>query len=87
MFHFIEQKVTKLRKDGFDRFEQDWLLIYDNWSLPALDRRKAAPFLYKLVNERAVLHEFTRIYIITGQYLCEVASAGIQLFDINDLWN
>jgi hypothetical protein len=87
MFHFIKQKVATLRKDEFERFEQDWLLIYDNWSLPALDRRKATPFLHKLVNEREVLHEVARIYIITGQYLCQVASAGIQLFDINDLWN
>jgi len=27
MFHFIERKVAKLRKDEFERFEQDWLLI------------------------------------------------------------
>ena len=76
MFHFIEQKVATLLKKGFERFEQDWLLIYDNWSLPALDRHKAAFFLQKLVNESEVPHEFARIYIITGQYLCEVASAG-----------
>jgi len=87
MFHFIEQKVATLLKDGFEWFEKDWLLIYDNWSLPALDRHKAAPFLLNLVTESEVLHEFERIYIITGQYLCEVASTGIQFYDINDLWN
>jgi len=87
MFHFIEKKVATLLKDGFERFEKDWLLIYDNWSLPALDRHKAAPFLLNLVTENKVLHEFDPIYIITGQYLCEVASTGIQFYDINDLWS
>ena len=86
MFHFIKQKVATLQKDGFERFEQDWLLIYDNWPLPALDRRKAANFLQNLVNESTVLNEFTRIYVITGKYISEVSSEQIQLFEINDLW-
>lgn len=87
MFHFIEQKVAKLLNDGFERFDKDWLLIYDNWSLPAPERHKAAPILLKLVTESGDLEEFERIFIITGKYICEIASAGKQLYDINDLWN
>lgn len=87
MFHFIEKKVETLLKEGFKRFDQDWLLIYDNWRLPLLNRREAAPFLLNLVNGSEVLNEFKRIYIITGQYLCEIASTDIQFYDINDLWD
>ncbi len=87
MFHFIEQKVETLLKEGFKRFDQDWLLIYDNWSLPVLDRHKAAPFQMNLVTGSEVLNEFKRIYIITGQFLCEIASTGIQFYGINDLWD
>ncbi|HLF95939.1 MAG TPA: hypothetical protein VI457_02250 [Methylococcaceae bacterium] len=86
MSHIIGQKVATLRKDGFDKFEQDWLLIYDNWPLPAVDRHKAANFLWELVNEYGVLNEFARIYIITGKYVLEVSNERIQLFEINDLW-
>ncbi len=86
MFHFIEQKVATLRKDGFERFEQDWLLIYDNWPLPAVDRRKAACCLREFVNRSGVLNEFARIYIITGKYVLEIFNDRIQLFEINDIW-
>ncbi|HLA04869.1 MAG TPA: hypothetical protein VJZ16_02685 [Syntrophales bacterium] len=87
MSHFMKQKLATLQKEGFERFEQDWLLIYDNWPLPALDRRKAANFLQTLVNESAVLKEFARIYIITGKFILEISNERIQLFEINDLWS
>ena len=86
MAHFIEQKVATLRKDGFEKFEQDWLLIYDNWPLPAVDRRNAANLLQKLINASGVLSEFARIYIITGKYVLEVSNEQTQLYEINDLW-
>ena len=86
MFHFIERKVVSLLKDGFDRFDLDWLLIYDNWN-PAVDRYKAATFLLKFVTENGVLQNFERIFIITGEYVCEIATAGMQFFYVNDLWN
>ena len=47
----IKKKKTKLSMEGFKRFDEDWLLIYDNWSLPALDRQKAALFLWNLITE------------------------------------
>lgn len=86
MFYFIERKVATLLKDGFNRFDEDWLLIYDNWS-PAPDRHKSTRFLLKLVNKNGVLQKFHRIFIISRKYICEIASAGIQFYDINDLWN
>jgi len=87
MFHSIEQKVIKLLKVGFERFDQDWLLIYDNWSLPRVDRKKASTFLNEYAAKSNALYEFARIYIITGQYLCEVDAPIVKLFGINDWWN
>lgn len=86
MFHFIEQKVATLRKDGFTKFEQNWLLIYDNWPLPAVDRHNAADFLQQLIDESSILNEFARIDIITGKYVLNVSNEHSELYEINDLW-
>ncbi len=31
MMSFIDEKINTLLKDGFQRCQEDWLLIYDNW--------------------------------------------------------
>jgi hypothetical protein len=43
---FISAKVEKAMKPGFQLFPENWLLMYDNWSLPAVDRVEAANRLY-----------------------------------------
>ena len=87
MFHFINTKIDTLMKEGFERFDKDWLLIYDNWSLPALDHENAVPFLLKLSTDNGCFEKFDHIYIITGDLLCEFSSTGVTLHEINDLWD
>jgi hypothetical protein len=86
MCHFISLKLEKLTSSGFERFDQDWLLIYDNWSLPALDREAAVPLLCERAGEEGALREFNSIFILTGPQLCELSNEGWSLRDINDLW-
>jgi len=86
IFYFVKQKVDKLLKDGFEKFDKDWLLIYDNWSLPALDREKAVPLLLSHINSGGVLQEFDFIFVLTGPHLCAVSRGGIRLYDTNDIW-
>lgn len=87
MFHFINTKIDTLMKEGFERFNKDWLLIYDNWSLPALDREEAVPILLKLSMDNGSFEKFDHIYIITGNRLYEFSSTGVTPHEINDLWN
>ena len=87
MFYFVEQKVRKLLSNGFERFEQDWLLIYDNWSLPALDRHEAAQFLLNIVNNSTALENFDYIFVLTGKYVCDISAEGLYFYSINDVWN
>lgn len=85
MSHSIERKAVTLMKAGFERFDDDWLLIYDNWSLPALERHKAAQFLSDLVTENKTLEKFGRIFVITGKFVCEIYDSGGLLYDISNL--
>lgn len=87
MLHFVKGKIETLVKDGFEKFNQNWLLIYDNWSLPALDREKAAQFLLPKVIDSNSFDNFDRVYIITGNLVFEFSNTGVEEHKINDLWN
>jgi hypothetical protein len=88
MFHFVEKKAANLQKDGFDKFEQNWLLIYNNSDLHFDDIRKikAAEFIHKKMDGKKESNEFDRIYILTGRQLLELSSARTQFYSINNLW-
>lgn len=87
MNHFISRKISKLKAKGFERFDEDWLLIYDNWSLPALERETAVRMLFQSAGAEGTLGEFSSIFVLTGPYLCEVSKKGWAFKDINDLWS
>lgn len=86
MDYFVRRKIDKLMKAGFEKFNQNWLLIYDNWRLPALIREKATSCLLRLVLRYNCFEKFDHIYIISGSLLCELSSAGVAQHEINNLW-
>jgi len=86
MLHFVKGKMETLAKEGFEKFRQNWLLIYDNWSLPALDREKAAQFLLPKLIESDSFNSFGRVYIITGGLVYEFSVTGIVQYQTNELW-
>jgi hypothetical protein len=86
MLHFIQKKIESLAKNGFEKFKQNWLLIYDNWSSPALDREKGAQFLLPKAIETNCFDNFDDVYIITGNFLVEFSNVGIAKHKIHDLW-
>jgi hypothetical protein len=86
MLHFVKGKIEILSKAGFEKFKHNWLLMYDNWSLPALDREKAAQFLLSKLTESNCLGIFGSVFIITGDRICEFSNAGMVQHEINNLW-
>jgi hypothetical protein len=86
MFYFYKKKIDTVKKEGFERFDEDWLLIYDNWNLPAPDRDGAAQIFHELITYTGGLQEFKRILIMTGQVFCEVSNREMRLYAMNDLW-
>jgi len=71
MFHFIHEKSTKTLAEGFDRYGENWALLYDNWPGPNLNFRKAVSFLQVLLTASNP-HSFDSIFIIHGKELCEI---------------
>lgn len=86
MLHFIKGKVNTFTKEGFEKFKQNWLLIYDNWSLPALYQEKAVELLLPKIIGSNCFDSFCTVYIITGNVVCEFSNTGIMQHEIYDLW-
>ena len=82
MLYSIKNKLASIKKDGFERFEEDWLLIRDNWSLPAPDIKKAATFLLGATDLNFALQEFSRIFVVTGRIICDFSAKGLGLYRI-----
>lgn len=86
MFFYIQSKIDNFMKEEFKKFEQNWLLIYDNWSLPALEREQATQLLSKKILENNCFEKFDHIHIITGNFLYEFARTSVIQHKINNLW-
>jgi len=86
MVYFVKDKLNIVRKDGFDRFDEDWLIIYDNWSLPGPEIHEAVPIFFKAVQQTDALQEFEYIFVMSDQLFCEVSATGFKVYGTNDLW-
>ncbi len=71
MAHFAASKVAKAAKPGFARYEQNWLLIYDNWSLPAVDLEHASGLLLAELLAANISSTFDRVFVLGSKCLCE----------------
>lgn len=78
MLSSAKDKLASIKKAGFQRFEEDWLLIRDQWSLPAPDIRKAGMLLANATDLPALLREFKRIFVLSGRFVCDVSTEGVR---------
>jgi hypothetical protein len=85
MLYTGNRKLAIINKTGFERFDEDWLLIWDNWNLPSLDMHKAALFYLRHLHHTIALREFRRIFILRDQVTCEVSTTGIKIHNIKNL--
>jgi len=81
----IRRKGERFEQSGFRKFSENWLLIYDNWELPFLDRDEAALKLsaHLKLNSEATL--FNRVFIETGNLIFEYQGASHTRLPLNDL--
>jgi hypothetical protein len=86
MLYFLRHKLNAMKKDGYHRFDEDWLIIYDNWDLPAPEVREAAPIFFKAVQQLGASQEFQHVFIMSDRLFCEVSTAGYNVYGTNDLW-
>lgn len=67
----IARKTVAARRPGFRLFERNWLLLYEQWPLPAVDAERAASLLRETPELQQVFEAFDRIYVLDDQTLWE----------------
>ncbi|WP_137088469.1 hypothetical protein [Ectopseudomonas oleovorans] len=71
------QKMPKAMAEGFARHQANWLIVYDNWPLPAIDYTKAASHLMPLLTDMGAFSVFDAIFVHDDSYMCEFRGTPI----------
>ena len=86
-------KTEKLNEDDFQRFDENWLGIYDNLGLPIMapeQKEKAAAYaslaLESYWRESSFSHIFNHIFVESGSYIIEFCQSSSRLHRVCDLW-
>lgn len=83
----IETKTKKLHSEGYGRFSENWLSIYCNLTLPALDIEEANLFFKEKAENYWSDSSFTRVFVDNGKAIIAYSSHGSEVIDIENLWN
>lgn len=67
--YFVRRKIETVSKPGFQRFEQNWLLVYDNWREPARDLKEASTTLQRLLNNMTAFCTFDLVLVLDDKHL------------------
>lgn len=87
MSYSAKTKLTKVVKPGFERFQHDWLIIYDNWHLPALKLEEGVTYLSELLVESGAFQEFQLVFVLSGGCICEFGLNETKVYDAVNLWS
>lgn len=75
MLYCIKSKAKILNKPGFTKFEENWLLVYNNWPLPRVYHEEASSLLAKSCVADGLLDEFSRIFVLDSKVMCEISES------------
>ena len=90
MMYFIEKKIKVLLKDGFQRCQEDWLLIYDNWSSTFFLKGYDLGMTYLLDEIKAYSGkmEFHQIFILGSccSKVCRIKDNDYEILPVINHW-
>ena len=83
----VNAKLTKLASLEFEKFDLNWLSIYDNLPLPTVHLEKGIAFLRPLLQDRWTRNpSFDAVYIEHGPVIAEISVAESNYLVLQDLW-
>lgn len=78
------RKTSKLNSEGFAKFDENWLLIYDN--LDSGDIDLSCSYLVKELEEYWSKTSFDKIFVETGNFVIKLQSGQFTKLKLNDVW-
>jgi hypothetical protein len=85
MLHTFTRKIEVAGKPGFQLFDRNWVLIYDNWPLPSVEDPKAAAYLTQQLGT-ASLSPFDAFFVETEKQIWCFTADGNGSLPIPELW-
>lgn len=82
----VGSKTDKLNEDTYTRLGEDWLLLYENLSLPALDLPIATSYLGLSLGNYWGPNSFNRVFVESGPQIVEFSQSRITMYEICNLW-
>jgi hypothetical protein len=76
MAYFVNRKIERMQKPGFETFDESWLLVYDNWRVPATDPYKSLAAFLAHTDASFLRTAVNRIYIVDDKHLWELSGGG-----------
>ena len=86
MLHRLKQKAETASKDGYERFKANWLLIYDNWPLPAVVDKEAAAFFMQRLRALDDPLPFDRVFVERKRFVWQFQKSAYASQRIRELW-
>jgi hypothetical protein len=74
MAYFINKKAASAKKNGYQLYGDDRLMIYDNWPAPGLKHQRALPYLRTELKGSEAFTVFRRVYIIDESTILEISA-------------
>lgn len=75
--YYVKEKLPKAQAEGFTRDATNWLIVYDNWPVPAADYEKASSYLIPLLADMEAFTVFDAIFVHDTTKMCEFRGAPI----------
>lgn len=79
MLHFIRDKRQDANKAGYQQFEHNWLIMYDNWDASGLQREKAVVWLQQALANEPPWSTFDRVLILDDLVLVDLVHSSVHL--------
>jgi len=86
IFDTIKKKSEKLILKGFERYNENWLSIYDNANSFAIDIDTSISMITKELRKYWSNESFDKIYVETGELILEISNENVKKIPLNDLW-
>jgi|SRR5690606_33825027 hypothetical protein len=86
MLHAFTRKIEVAGKPGFQLFDRNWVLIYDNWPLPGVEDPKAATYLMQQLQAKP-LSPFDAFFVECEKEIWYFSADGYGSHPIPELWD
>ncbi len=87
IYDVMSNKTVKLRSKTFDKFSDNWLLIYCNLTLPFLDIEKANRYFENRAESYWANDSFSNIYVERNDIFVCYSELGTDCIELVNLWD